>query len=171
MVNEGDQPKGESVIRRADMSPCGRYRYRLSRYWGRGPMLPFVMLNPSTADAEVDDPTILRCMGFGRREGGGGIVVANLFAFRAPSPVALTKATDPIGLDNDDALIELAADSRGNAIPIICAWGARGGVAADRASQMLRDAGARLVCLGKTRDGHPRHPLYVRADQALEPFP
>lgn len=170
-MNGGSQPRGEGVIRSANISPCGRYRYRLSRYWGPGSMLPFVMLNPSTADAEIDDPTIVRCMGFAKRERAGGIVVANLFAFRSPSPVALTKAADPIGPDNDDALIGLAADAIGNAMSIVCAWGARGGAAADHANRMLRDAGARLVCLGKTRDGRPRHPLYVRADQPLEPFP
>jgi hypothetical protein len=70
--------------RTAIISECGRYRYRLTREWGDGPLLTFAMLNPSTANAEIDDPTIRRCMSFGRREGASGISVFNLFAQPTP---------------------------------------------------------------------------------------
>lgn len=132
-------------------------------------MMPFVMLNPSTADADIDDPTIRRCMSFARREGAGGIVVANQFAFRATEPDDLRKATDAFGPDNENALREVAAEAAATGMPIVCAWGAHGGKS-NRHIVILQSAGARLVCLGKTKDGHPRHPLYVRGDQALEDF-
>ncbi len=85
------------VTKEAVISDCGRYRYRLTRRWGDGPLLSFIMLNPSTADAEVDDPTIRRCMGFARRDGYGGIVVGNLYAFRTTKPKALFAADNPLG--------------------------------------------------------------------------
>jgi len=123
------------------------------------------MLNPSTADAEVDDPTIRRCMRFARREGSGGIVVVNLYAFRAADPRRLALQPDPYGPDNFRH-IDNVANSSG---AIVCAWGsfpADGAYTAHRLGRLP----ARLVCLGKTKDGSPRHPLYVRADQPLEPF-
>src|SRR3954470_11499675 len=88
------------IEKSAAFSSCMTWRYRLTRYWGPGSMLPFVMLNPSTADDEVDDPTIRRCMGFARREGLGGIVVANLYALRATYPKSLALHPDPDGPGN-----------------------------------------------------------------------
>ena len=155
------------MIRTARISSCGAYRYRLTRWWGPGYMLPFVMLNPSTADADTDDPTIRRCMSFARRENAGGIVVVNQFAFRATSPDDLFKATDPYGPANDDSLWEVALEAAGTDMPIVCAWGSRGG-RSNRHVAILQRGNARLVCLGKTKDGYPRHPLYVRNDQPLE---
>ena len=159
------------IIREALISPCGRYRYRLTRRWDDLPLLPFVMLNPSTADEYEDDPTIRRCMGFARREGLGGITVANMYGLRATNPGDLLRANDPFGPENDRALYELAFEAVVNRVPIVCAWGARG----SRSNHHMRSfwqAGAKLklVCLGKTKDGHPRHPLYVKADQPLEVF-
>lgn len=162
----------ETVRRAARLSRCGTYRYRLTRYWGPGPMLPFVMLNPSTADHEIDDPTIRRCMGFARREGHGGIVVGNIHAFRATRPEDLKRAADPFGPDNGDALWEIAVGAVADNVPIVCAWGASGGMfAKDRqAIRLMREQRARLVCLGTVSNGMPRHPLYVRGDQPLEEF-
>lgn len=157
------------MIRRADISPCRRYRYRLTRYWGPGLTLPFVMLNSLTPDAEVDDATIIRYIGFARREGGRDCGGQPLRVALAVS-ISLGKTADPIA-PNDDALTGFAADACVNAMPIAYAWGARGGAAADRASQMLPDASTRLACLRKTREGFPRHSLCVRAGQRLEPFP
>jgi hypothetical protein len=150
----------------AEISDCGRYRYRLSRWWGDGPALPFVMLNPSTADASLDDPTIRRCIGFARREGCGGILVANRYGYRATDPDELRAVADPFGPGNDAALLHIALSAGESGQPIVCAWGAKGGTESRTASILLR-GGARLVCLGMTKDGHPRHPLYVRADQPL----
>jgi hypothetical protein len=150
------------LSRHAVISPDGVYRYRLSRVWdGTKLPLPWIMLNPSTADAEIDDPTIRRCMSFARREGAGGIEVLNLFAFRATDPKALRHASDPIGPDNDEWIREvLFPHSR-----VVAAWGAHGdylgrGFAVMRA---LRESGINIVCLGDK----PRHPLYIKGDCPL----
>src|SRR5262245_34051042 len=81
-----------------------RYRYSLSRRFGDGPTSVFIMLNPSTADAERDDPTIRKCVGFCRRWGVGELHVVNLFAFRAVSPFDMKKADDPVGPRNRRAI-------------------------------------------------------------------
>ena len=162
-----DQPK--TVRKSAQISTCGRYRYILERFWSGEHALPFVMLNPSTADADLDDPTIRRCMGFARRQGAGGIIVANLYAFRATKPADLWKAKDPEGPGNDAALSAIAKWSATAGVPIVCAWGAHGGNS-NRPIALMQAEHARLVCLGKTKDGKPRHPLYVKGDQPLEPL-
>lgn len=162
------------MILGTELSACGRYRYRLTRTWDvhRAP-LTFVMLNPSTADAYEDDPTIRRCVGFARREGAGGLVVVNLYALRAVNPSFIKVASEPVGAYADDVLIAvaLAIGRRAQLQPIVCAWGV--GAARERvevALELLNDARADLVCLGTTKDGHPRHPLYVKADQPFEPY-
>jgi len=158
------------MTRGARFSRCGRYRYVLTRRWGAGEALAFVMLNPSTADAVVDDPTIRRCMSFARREGRAGAVIVNLYAYRATKPADLFRAADPLGPGGAKALRDLARAHR----VIVCAWGAlptQGARArAARIAAQLRRTGAALYCLGRTADGQPRHPLYARADRALEPF-
>jgi hypothetical protein len=156
------------ISRTARISACGRYRYSLTRSWGRGHRLSFVMLNPSRADANVDDPTIRRCMAFARREGASGIIVANLYAFRATKPEDLRRAEDPFGPRNREALREAARDAAATELPLICAWGALGDSHA--AIAIFRRTKARLVCLGRTACGAPRHPLYVRADQPFENY-
>jgi hypothetical protein len=158
--------------RSADISACGAYRYRLTRSWGSGHMLPFVMLNPSTADADIDDPTIRRCMGFARREGAGGIVVVNLFAYRSVNPAVLHEVGDPFGPSNAAALADVARDAVRSSGVVVCAWGASVSVrGADRSAiRLLRHLGARLVTLGVTQAGHPRHPLYVKSNQSLVEF-
>src|SRR5262245_19133112 len=89
------------------ISPCGLYRYWLTRTWDNSlRRVCWVMLNPSTADAEQDDPTIRRCVGFARSWGAGGIIVVNLFAFRASDPKALLRAADPVGPDNDGHILK-----------------------------------------------------------------
>lgn len=162
------------IKKTAVISDCGAYRYSLTRRWHfPGSLLPFIMLNPSTADAEQDDPTIRRCMGFARREGKAGIVVVNLYAFRSTSPEALWKVEDPIGPDNWRTLVNLGNEAAEEGVPIVCAWGAH--ARANQVDAIVVALGGccevRLVCLGKTAAGAPRHPLYVRADQPLEPFP
>ena len=107
----------------ADFSDCGRYRYKLWRLWDdTRPEVMFIMLNPSTADATADDPTIRRCIGFARAWGYGGVRVGNLFAWRTPYPQALRSALDPIGRHNDSALCELAE----GAALVVAAWGVHG---------------------------------------------
>lgn len=153
----------------AVLSPCGRYRYRLQR--GDGPRrLAFVMLNPSTADSDVDDPTIRRCRAFALREGYSGIDVVNLHALRATDPSELLQEdVDPFGPDNAHHLAQFVIEHREGWI--VCAWGALDDklqrLTAIATAQVLRSHGARLVCLGTTKDGSPRHPLYVRGDVAI----
>lgn len=157
----------------AVISQCGQYRYLLMRVWDSGlPVLIIIMLNPSTADALLDDPTIRRGIAFARREGFGGIIVINLCAFRATQPDDMKKADDPIGPINDDQirlLFELAASS---GVPVLAAWGANGTFRnRDTEVRLIAlETGVDLVCLGTTKDGHPRHPLYVAGDQPLVPF-
>jgi len=154
-----------TVGRNAELSPCGRYRYQLVRTFAQPMRLrtcTFVMLNPSIADGEVDDPTIRRCMGFARAWGFHRLVVANLFAWRATSPRDLYAAGDPVGPGNDAWILQAAAASE----RIVCAWGMHGawrGRSADVA-RLLRDAGHRIHHLGLTRAGEPRHPLYLGGD-------
>jgi hypothetical protein len=158
--------------RSAHISACGEYRYSLKRRWGEGKLLPFVMLNPSTADANIDDPTICRCMGFARREGAAGIWVVNLFGWRATDPAELDQISYPRGEENIAALA-IAVRAAGET-PVICAWGSHP-LAIDEGRSFVEwardDLGAHLMCLGKTKGGHPRHPLYVRGDQPLEEYP
>lgn len=167
--------------RTAVLSPDGRYRYRLGRRWADGPTLGWIMLNPSTADADVNDPTIRRCIGFARREGCGAIDVANLFAWRATEPDALLglNPMEAAGPDNYAHLVDVLA----NCERIVAAWGGwlsgpNPGLR-DRsrmrpspvAVEMVADTiGVELLCLGRTSKFAPRHPLYVRGDQPLEPF-
>lgn len=148
----------------ATFSPCGAYRYRLWRTWDEiAPTVGFTMLNPSTADAAKDDATIKRCLGFARSWGYGGLVVVNLFALRSTDPAALYTHADPVGPDNDGHIDQVRAS-----VPMmIAAWGAHGA---------LRGRGAKVLDtldmrhLGLTKDGHPRHPLYLRGDARPMPF-
>lgn len=159
--------KSDAVI-----SPCGKYRYSLSRTWDEE-LRPacFIMLNPSTADADKDDPTIRRCVGFAKSWGCGGIVVVNLFAWRATDPAYLVglRLAEASGPENERHIREAVIACK----PVVAAWGARGvQFKRDEAVlNLIRSAGLPWPeCLGVTKDQHPRHPLYVRADAALVPF-
>ena len=137
-----------------------RYRYRLWRRWSPGPVVGFCMLNPSTADASRDDPTIRRCIGFARAWGYGGVEVVNIFALRATEPSRLRSARDRIGPGNDAALVAAAA----RVDVLVIAWGVHGTLLErDRTVLALLNR-TRLLALGWTRSGQPRHPLYVRRD-------
>lgn len=156
-------------VRDAVISDCGRYRYRLEERWAPGPATLWIMLNPSTADAKVDDPTIRRVRGFTRAFGAPGFVVVNLYALRSPSPKDLRRAADPVGPLNDDTIRrELAACA-----DVVAAWGSAHHNApcfANRVAFAREAAGpGRLRCLATTDDGAPRHPLYLRAE--LRPIP
>lgn len=156
--------------RAAVISPCGRYRYVLERQWrAAAPAMTIVMLNPSTADANTDDPTISRCIGFALREAFGGIRVLNLFALRATDPRELMNADDPVGPDNDDHLRRWI----GNARRVVAAWGrCDQQLRRDRVAEVLALLpDTRWLCFDTTKDGHPRHPLYLPSDEPLRPFP
>jgi hypothetical protein len=144
------------------------YRYRLTRTWGSsGTHVTWIMLNPSTADAMTDDPTIRRCTAFTKAWGFDGLIVVNLFAFRATDPRGLACA-DPVGPDNDRFIREAIAPWS----VVVAAWGAHGHLW-NRGFQVARTLSAEvtgLACLGVTKAGQPRHPLYVRADAPLIPY-
>lgn len=146
------------------------YRYALWRVWGPHTCLRFVMLNPSTADATLDDPTIRRCVGFARREGYDGLVVLNLYAYRATDPRALLACADAVGpLNNLHLTTHLAAAALAGE-PVVAAWGANAHPRRAREVLDLTEHRVDWRCLGTTKDGHPRHPLYVKGDQPLVPF-
>lgn len=161
----------------------GPYRYWLERDWwtadmrdrervpGQVDLLTFVMLNPSTADGEVDDPTIRRCIGFAEREGATAMHVMNLYALRATDPAELLTHPDPVGVGNDELLKSIPKHH--TRFKTVVAWGAHKMATPERVS-VLTDAAAEvgtdLWCLGKTKSGAPRHPLYVKGDTPLQVF-
>lgn len=149
----------------AHISSCGRYRYMLERAWGRGnARLLIVGLNPSTADALLDDPTIRRCVGFAKGLGYDGLLMGNLFAARSTSPSALASFEDPVGPENDEWLLKLQNRARGT----VAAWG-NGGRLNGRSQQVLKEM-KNVSCFGVTNLGEPRHPLYLPATTPLQRF-
>ena len=159
------------MIKSAKLSGCRTWRYALWRTWDRKkPRAVFIGLNPSTADETEDDPTIRRCIGFARAWGCGGIRMVNVFAFRATKPKELAKAEDPIGPDNDYWLGVIADVARTKEAPVVAAWGAHR-IGTDRI-KTIRFIFKRniVVCLGRTKDGSPRHPLYVAGGTRLESY-
>jgi len=139
----------------------GEYRYRLWRIWDDSlPLLGWIMLNPSTADADVDDPTIRKCIGFSKRWGWGGIMVTNLFALRATNPKELIGHEDPVGPHNDTFLL---AEARA-CLVTIAAWGTRGSLNGreDQVRTLLEEGDVSpLEHLRLTKAGCPGHPLYI----------
>ena len=162
--------------RDAVLSDDGLHRYLLRRAWDHAkPRALFIMLNPSTADAEVDDATIRSCIRLCRSWQFGSFEVVNLFSFRATNPAELIDASDPIGPDCGKVMS--AAFERCDLY--ICAWGTN--VAAswhpkhrDRARMVLSDLRSyrrpAIYCLGTTKSGAPKHPLYIKTGTGLEVF-
>ena len=158
----------------AEISDCGTWRYALRRTWADGPVLGWLMLNPSTADAVLNDQTIHQVMHFSRRDGYGGAWVANLYAFRSPSPAVLHELvrSDPeraIGPDSNNWIAEMLLT-----VPaVVAAWGSHGGKqwALPRKAAVLdaaRSAGIPVLCLGTTAAGEPRHPCRLARVTPLE---
>lgn len=157
------------------ISDCGLYRYRLRRKWTvHGGSLVFITLNPSTADGTDDDPTIRKCVGFARRLGFGGIVVLNLYAYRATDPRDLWDAADAgidiEGPENDDVIRAHCAHR--NRDSVVAAWGAHGDRSPRRVA-VVRTLAPRLSSLGVTKSGAPRHPLMLpySATEDVAPWP
>lgn len=155
----------------AQLSPCGTFRYRLGREWtedGARKPLVFVMLNPSTADAEQDDATIRRCVRFADAQGFGAIDVVNLFAYRATKPEDLRRAGYPVGPDNDQHIADAVRRSGATCL----AWGANA-AGLERPQivlPLIRAQGVEPLCLRITRSGHPQHPLMLPSSCRLMPF-
>jgi hypothetical protein len=143
----------------------GRYRYVLRRRWAPEETVLWIMLNPSTADATSDDPTIRRCRSFSRRWGYGALAVVNLFSYRSTDPKALRARAFTggrslvVGPETDAYIRREAAAAR----MIVAAWGTRGAFLGrgQVVLALLEEAGWAVHCLGTTRGGHPQHPLYV----------
>ena len=156
--------------REAVMDPTGMYRYSLVREWA--PLiverLLFVMLNPSTADATQDDPTIRRCIDFARQWNYGSLEVVNLFAFRATDADELVKAWDPIGPQNNEH-IDLAVR---RASTIVAAWGTRkiAKIRGQEVAAIVKYTGHGMNCLGTNEHGSPWHPLFRPRETKLKPY-
>jgi hypothetical protein len=159
----------------AYLSTCRTWRYALWRLWGfqsYGNCVMFIGLNPSTADETKDDPTIRRCIRFAKSWGYDGIYMLNLYAFRATDPKAMVHSADPVGPGNDEAF----GYYRSRCGLIVAAWGSletryRPRVQwQSRITRVAQEAGATLHCLGTTKDGSPRHPLYVSGSTQLVPW-
>jgi hypothetical protein len=154
-------------MRETIFSPCQAYRYTLWRQWDmfNHSYLLCIGLNPSTADAQQDDPTIRRCIDFAKRWGYGALCMVNLFAYRSSDPRALYAVAFPVGPDNDTYIELLSRD----ADCILAAWGHHGSYR-QRGTQVATYLSERpLMCFGLNKDGTPKHPLYVA--KIVEPVP
>lgn len=154
----------------AVISECGTFRYRLERDLGQvGRTIMFLMVNPSTADAALDDATIRKCKGFGLRLGAGKLLVGNLFAYRATDVNALRSARDPIGPENDEHLRKMMYEAE----DVIAAWGSLNKLPEalrGRWKDVVRIADRAqpcLGCIGICADKHPKHPLMVGYDTSV----
>lgn len=155
----------------ATLSADRRYRYTLTRRWAlSGETVAFIMLNPSTADETADDPTVRRCRGFAAAWGCGAVLVLNLFALRATDPGELWKPyAAPVGPDNDAEI--LAALEQHDVRLVVAAWGAwKAKRFREREREFLEAFPRPLYVLALTKDGHPRHPLYLRGTSRPTPW-
>jgi len=158
-----DRATGSEGIASATFDRTRTYRFGLTRTWSPdGRRINFLMLNPSTADAFELDPTVRRCVGFAQRWGFGSLEVTNIFAFRATDPKVLVAQAEPVGVGNDQAILDAAV----KADRVVAAWGARGGHRGrgEEVAALLADIGVRPMVLRLTKHGHPAHPLYLAGD-------
>lgn len=145
----------------AVIDKTGLYRYSLWREWdAEQPKIVFIMLNPSKADASIDDPTLRRCVNFAKSWGYGSLIVVNLFAYRTASPLELRQVDDPVGQQNDRCLKKAIRSAN----QVVVAWGNHGKfMQRDRlVLELLSKHNFQPHCLGITQGGQPRHPLYVK---------
>ena len=151
--------------KRANLSADRKYRYVLTRIWDETkPTVVFIGLNPSTADEEVDDKTIRKCIGYAKRWGYGKLIMVNLFAFRSTDPYMLKKVEDPVGPDNDSYIQKCVSESN----LVIACWGNDGKLL--NRDKVLMDSLPNLVCLKRNKNGTPHHPLYLSKDITPMPY-
>lgn len=151
-------------------SACENYRYSLTRVWDTDQSsVLFVMLNPSTATEVQNDPTVERCERRARALGFGAFRVCNIFAWRATDPKNMRAQGDPVGQHNDQAILDGCAW----ADTVICAWGTHGAHLArgPAVEALIRGTGAAPKHLGLSKEGHPKHPLYIAYAQQPEDWP
>lgn len=158
-----------TIISEATFSPCRKYRYTLERAWDEadlfslpGSRLVVIGLNPSTADETQDDPTIRRCIGFAKRWGYGGLIMLNLFAYRSTCPKAMKREAEPVGPGNNEAISRVTSQTMGG--DILVAWGNHGTHRNRDRTAMLELIQGTPMCLGVTKQGCPKHPLYLPSD-------
>lgn len=149
------------------------HRYELGRRWEEGNRLClWVMMNPSTATDTVLDPTLRRCQNFSKAWGYQGFIIGNLFAFRSPHPRDLRTAADPVGPKNHHTLEVLVSRAVANRCDIVCGWGADPFAREEAARFVEMTKGAAVLkCLGRNKDGSPKHPLYPKKTSQLEVWP
>ena len=153
------------INKTANFSSCRKYRYSLSRIWdNQKKFVLFIGLNPSTADEEVDDPTIRRCFGYAQKWGYGGFIMVNLFAYRTTLPSNLKKVKYPVGRDNDKYIVKLSK----KADITVAAWGNNGNLY--RRDKQVLSLVPNLMCLKVNKSGQPAHPLYLKKDLKLTKF-
>jgi len=153
------------INKTANFSSCRKYRYSLSRIWDKQKkFVLFIGLNPSTADEEMDDPTIRRCSGYAQKWGYGGFMMVNLFAYRTTLPSNLKKVKYPVGSENDKYIVKLSK----KADITVAAWGDNGNLYS-RDKQILSLV-PNLMCLKINKSGQPAHPLYLKKDLKLTKF-
>ena len=149
----------------AILSDDRKYRYVLTRILDETkPTVVFIGLNPSTADEEVDDKTIRKCIGYAKRWGYGKLIMVNLFAFRSTDPSMLKRVEDPVGLDNDSYIQKCVSESN----LVIACWGNHGKLL--NRDKVLMDSLPNLVCLKRNKNGTPHHPLYLSKDITPVPY-
>lgn len=164
------------IYKSAVFSPCRTWRYVLNRRWDLRPVAMFIGLNCSTADETQDDPTVRRCIGYAHAWGYGGLVMTNLFAFRATDPRVMKVASDPVGPSNDQHLRVAAISVVSEGGIVIAAWGNHGAYQG-RSREVVELMGRivapkiKLMCLRVTKAGQPQHPLYLPKDLGPVPFP
>lgn len=159
--------RGVKMTCAARFSICQRYRFELWRKWDESKSYAnFLMLNPSTATAELDDNTILRCVSYAMDWGFGAMCVTNIFAFRETDPEKMKLASDPVGHGNNEAIVEIAKAAG----KVVCGWGRHGSHLGRGAAVLwlLRENEIRPHALKLNNDGSPNHPLYLKKD--LQPF-
>ncbi len=165
--------QGLSIIGRGDdpatgarFSRCRKYRYALWRQWDDGDdgFAMFVGLNPSTADESKNDPTVRRCIGYAMDWGYSGLIMTNIFAYRATLPPDMKAQTDPVGPGNNKALTQLATEAK----VVVAAWGIHGAYL--QRGSAVRKMLPRLNVLRLTKDGHPCHPLYLPKTLIPQPW-
>jgi hypothetical protein len=159
----------------AIISPCGTYRYLLTREFGPSPKFAtFIMLNPSTADATVDDQTIRKCIGFSKKWGCGGLRVVNLFAVRTRDPNEMKRHPAPQGPDNRKHFDEAIRTARACPYqgPIVCAWGNHGMHLRQDLIVLdwLNAHDVASMAIAITDKGQPSHPLTLSYELPLIPF-
>lgn len=159
--------RADDIARSAVFSKCGTYRYALRRRWGRQSSRNTLMLigvNPSVANAEKDDPTMKRCITFAKGWGYDGLVMVNAFGFVSSNPKVMLAAKDPIGPANDRAILFYLEQVK----DVAAVWGVN--CPEERAEQVRRLINRPMLCLGLTKDGHPKHPVRLSGKTMLEPY-